>query len=261
MRDFELLGLGWDGEPLYQSRRAEAYREAFDHIASKSRVYPCFCTRADLNAASAPHQGDVRIYPGTCRNLDDASRLAKRIELEGQGRAPTTRIETPSEVVRFDDVFQGCQAFDLAHDCGDFVLVRSDGGHAYHLATVVDDAEQGVDLVVRGCDLLSSTPQQMFLGGLLGLQAPRYAHVPLLMSPSGRRLAKRDADAGLDEMLAAHGSPEAVLGHIAYTTGLVAEAGPRNAEELLGEVDLETLRGKTEILWCDAKGSSSLPAD
>ena len=168
-RDFERLGLTWDEGPFFQHDREEAYRAAFDALAARGLVYPCFCTRADLHAGSAPHRGEKPVYPGTCRGLSDEER-ARRV---AAGRTPAQRLAVPDRDVALQDLVQGSYRQNLARECGDFLVRRSDGAFAYQLAVVVDDAEQGVNSVVRGVDLLCSTPQQMHLQDLLGRPLPR----------------------------------------------------------------------------------------
>ncbi len=246
--DFELLGLTWDVGPLYQNDRDEAYRAAFDSLAERGLVYPCFCTRADLHAASAPHRGEKLVYAGTCRNLS-AAEVAQRADK----RPPAFRLAVPDEVYELDDFVQGPYRQNLARDCGDFIVRRSDGLFAYQLAVVVDDGEQGVNCIVRGMDLLCSTPQQMYLQDLLGLPRCSYAHVPLIVGEKDRRLSKRDRDAALDELLATYGSSEAVIGHVAGVTGLAETCDPISCEDLLASFDLAALRdafpNKVQILW------------
>lgn len=235
-RDFEALGLTWDEGPYFQHGRTEAYRAAFDELAARGLVYPCFCTRADLHAASAPHRGEKPVYPGTCRGLSAAERASRALE-----RTPAQRLRVSHEEVAFTDQVQGPYAQNLAQDCGDFLVRRSDGAFAYQLAVVVDDAEQGVSSVVRGVDLLCSTPQQIHLQSLLGLPHPDYAHVPLLVAERDRRLSKRDRDAALDALLARFKTPAAVIGHIAGLTGLAPTCDPATPEELLATFDLAAL--------------------
>ena len=235
-RDFEALGLTWDEGPYFQHDRTEAYRAAYDELRERGLVYPCFCTRADLHAASAPHRGEKPVYPGTCRHLSDGER-AVRV----QQRMPAQRLIVPDREVAFVDQVQGSYAQNLAADCGDFLVQRSDGAFAYQLAVVVDDAAQGVTSVVRGVDLLCSTPQQLYLQELLGLPHPVYAHIPLLVAERDRRLSKRDRDAALDALLARFKTPEAVIGHIAGITGLAPACDPATPEELLATFDLAAL--------------------
>lgn len=248
-RDFEALGLYWDRGPYFQHDRDEAYAEAFRLLEGKGLTYPCFCSRADLHAASAPHRGEKLVYAGTCRNLSDAERR----ERMSSGRAPAQRLRVPDARYGFTDLIQGPYEQNLAEECGDFLVRRSDGAFAYQLAVVVDDATQGVTSVTRGVDLLCSTPQQIYLQELLGLPTPEYAHVPLLVAECNRRLSKRDRDAALDELLARFGTPEGVIGHIAGITGLAPTSDPATPEELLESFSLERFRENlvdpVQILW------------
>lgn len=235
-RDFELLGLTWDAGPYFQHDREEAYRAAFDSLVERGLVYPCFCTRADLHVASAPHRGEKPVYPGTCRNLSAEERASHALT-----RTPAERLIVPDERVAFTDLIQGPYEQNLAHDCGDFLVRRSDGAFAYQLAVVVDDAAQGVNSVARGVDLLCSTPQQLYLQTLLGLPHPTYAHIPLITAERDRRLSKRDHDAALDALLARFKTPEALIGHIAGLTGLAPTSEPATPEQLLATFNLDTL--------------------
>ena len=247
-RDFEMLGLTWDEGPFFQQGRDEAYQAAFQSLDERGLVYPCFCTRADLHAASAPHRGEKLVYAGTCRGLS-ADQVTERM----RERKPSYRLSVPDAVVGFTDLVQGPYQQSLADECGDFVIRRSDGLFAYQLAVVVDDGEQGVNCVVRGMDLLCSSPQQMYLQDLLGFGRCEYAHVPLVVGERDRRLSKRDRDAALDELLAAYKTPEAVIGHIAGITGLAETTEPVTCEQLLSGFDVETLAGcfpdKVQIQW------------
>ena len=247
-RDFELLGLTWDVGPYCQQDRFEAYRHAYGQIAEKGRVFPCFCTRADLHAASAPHRGEKLVYPGTCRNLTGSEVAARRAL-----REPAWRLQAPHVDYVVDDLIQGRYVQNLARECGDFVVRRSDGLFAYQLAVVVDDAEQGVNCIVRGMDLLVSTPQQMYLQDLLGIPHASYAHVPLLVGEKDRRLSKRDRDAGLDELLARYKTPDGVVGHIAFVTGLIDCDSPASPEDILAGFNLsayaESLPDKVQVLF------------
>lgn len=235
-RDFELLGLTWDQGPFFQHDRDEAYLEAFSALERKGLVYPCFCTRADLHAASAPHRGEKFVYPGTCRGL-----TAEQIAEKSMRRAPAQRLHVPDAAYSFEDMVQGRYEQNLAHDCGDFLIRRSDQAFAYQLAVVVDDAAQGVTSIVRGVDLLCSTPQQLYLQELLGLDHPRYAHIPLLVAERNRRLSKRDHDAGIEELLARFKTPEAIIGHIAGICGLAPTCDPATPEQLLATFDVARL--------------------
>lgn len=247
-RDFERLGLVWDDGPYFQHDRREAYHDAYQSLAARGIVYPCFCTRSDVHAASAPHRGQKVVYPGTCRRLTESER-----ETLGQGRTPTRRLTVPDQTIAIQDLVQGPFKQNLQRECGDFLIRRADGTFAYQLAVVVDDAEQGVNSVVRGVDLLCSTPQQVHLQTLLSLSHPTYAHVPLFVVDDGRRLAKRDGDAALDVLLARFGTPEAVIGHIANLAGLAPTNDPTTPEKLLREFDPSNLSSlfpdPVQILW------------
>ena len=243
IEDLCWLGLDWDEGPFYQRDRTALYEEALDRLVASGLTYPCFCTRAELHAASAPHASDgTPIYAGTCRGLSPAE-IARRAAV----RPPATRLRVPgveddSDVVEFVDRVYGAQCEALAAECGDFLIRRSDGIFAYQLAVVVDDAAMGITEVVRGNDLLSSTPRQMYLQNLLGYPHPRYAHVPLLVAADGRRLSKRDHDCGMDELRERFGSPEALLGYIAHLAGITPDAEPRSATELVELFSWDAIR-------------------
>lgn len=244
-RDFEMLGLTWDKGPFFQHDRDEAYALAFEKLQEAGLVYSCYCTRADLHAASAPHRGEKLVYPGTCRTLSAFERAAK----EAAGRTPAMRLRVPDESIAFLDIVQGSYEQNLERDCGDFLIRRSDQAFAYQLAVVVDDAAQGVTSVIRGVDLLCSTPQQIYLQDLLGLPHPTYGHIPLLVAERNRRLSKRDHDAALDTLLARFGSPEAIIGHIAGLVGIAPTMDPATPEQLLSCFSLENLHDKIQIAW------------
>ena len=228
MRDLEWLGLDWDGQPVYQSRRSDLYAQAFHTLEEQGLLYPCYCTRAQRLAASAPHRSDgIQVYDGRCRSLTPA----EREELD-RIRRPAWRIQVPQQDIQFDDLLQGPCREDLARDCGDFILRRSDGIYAYQLAVVMDDGAMGVTQVVRGSDLLSSTPRQLWLQEKLGLPHPEYGHVPLLLSPDGRRLAKRDRDLELGMLQERYSAPE-LVGILAHAAGLIPEAAPVTPHQLL----------------------------
>ena len=189
-------------------------------------IYPCYCSRNELHAASAPHASDgTFVYAGTCRNLTAAERAAKT-------RRPAWRVRVPDEEVSFLDGLQGEVRENLARECGDFILRRSDGVYAYQLAVVVDDAAGGVTEIVRGADLLRSTPRQLWLQQLLGFPEPEYYHVPLLRSADGRRLSKRDRDLDLG-VLRTQARPERLLGVLAAAAGILPQAEDICAAELV----------------------------
>ena len=230
--DLAWLGLSADGpDPVpYQSERSELYQHYYDVLADRGLVYPCFCSRSQLHAASAPHRSDGQVvYPGTCRGLSPEEIAAKQ-----KHKAPAWRVQVPDEVIGFTDGHMGWYEENLARDCGDFYLRRGDGVFAYQLAVVVDDALMGVTEVVRGADLLSSTPRQLWLYRELGLPAPQFYHLPLLLAPDGRRLSKRDGDQSL-ENLRARFSPEEVVGRLAFAVGLQDAPRPRTPQSLVSD--------------------------
>ncbi len=234
VEDLRWLGLDWDegpetggpNGPYFQSQRTALYQDALEKL--DALIYPCFCTRAELHAASAPHREDgLTVYAGTCRNLSPAER-----EKRAKRRSPALRLRVPDKEISLIDGHMGGYAERLERDCGDFLLRRSDGMFAYQLAVVVDDAAMGVTEVVRGADLLSSTPRQLYLYQLLDLTPPEFFHFPLLLAPDGRRLSKRDADAGLDS-LRGRVTAEALLGRLAQLAGFHPSGDPSTAAELL----------------------------
>lgn len=228
MRDLEWLGLSWDNVPIYQSQRTEAYREAFEQLRDKGLIYPCYCTRAERLAASAPHRSDgAAVYDGRCLHLPPE--LKREYE---NTRRPAWRVEVPQKTITFRDLCQGEYGEDLKTACGDFILRRSDGVYAYQLAVVVDDAMMGVNQVVRGSDLLDSTPRQLWLQEQWGFEHPEYGHVPLLLSPDGRRLAKRDRDKELGQLQKQYTAPE-IVGKLAFAAGLIDKEQAITPTELI----------------------------
>ena len=239
MRDLEWLGLDWDNVPIYQSRRTEVYAEAFAQLSAKGLIYPCYCTRAERLAASAPHRSDgVAVYDGRCHTLPDELRR----EYE-QTRRPAWRVEVPKKTITFRDLCQGEYAEELKSACGDFILRRSDGVYAYQLAVVVDDAEMGVAQVVRGSDLLDSTPRQLWLQEQWGFAHPEYGHVPLLLSTDGRRLAKRDRDKELGQLQMQYTAPE-IVGKLAFAAGLIDREQAITPGELIPLFDWKKIPAK-----------------
>lgn len=242
--DYRALGLLWDeggsgggpNGPYFQSERGERYAAALERLRRMGLVYPCFCTRAQLHAASAPHREDGQtVYFGACRAL-----TAQEAALRARTRSPALRLRVPEKTVLFTDGHLGPYAEDLARECGDFLLRRSDGLWAYQLAVVVDDGAMGVTQVVRGSDLLSSTPRQLYLYELLGLMPPEFYHVPLLLAADGRRLSKRDGDLSLDALLSRM-TAEELVGRLALLAGLNPGGGPRTPESLLPDFDWERI--------------------
>lgn len=225
-RDLDWLGLDWDAEQPPQSTRSEAYGAQFRRLEERGLVYPCYCSREALHGASAPHAADGRvIYGGTCRHLTDAERAE-------QTKKPAWRLLVPHEEYAVRDGLQGLYRENLSLDCGDFILRRADGVYAYQLAVVCDDAAGGVTQVVRGRDLLTSTPRQMYLQELLGFDHPQYYHVPLLTDETGRRLSKRDGDLDLGALRERMTAPE-LLGRLAWAARLLPENAPTTAAELV----------------------------
>lgn len=227
--DLAAIGLEWDGPVVRQSERSALYDAAIERLFDAGLTYECYCTRREIQqAASAPHapQG---AYPGTCRDLADAERVAKRAE----GRPPALRLRSAATEFTIVDDLHG--RFTGVVD--DLVLRRGDGTTAYNLAVVVDDADQRVDQVVRGDDLLPSTPRQAYLAEVLGLPIPVYAHVPLALNATGHRLAKRDGPVTLAELIAGGQTAGQVLGTIAASLGLVAEGCETTPQALLDSFD------------------------
>lgn len=228
--DLSWLGLDWDYESPPQSQRAPAYGQALAALRQQGLVYPCWCSRGQLRAGSAPHAGDGHaVYSGRCRRLSPQQRAAQK------GPA-SQRLLVPAEMIGLYDRVQGWYGENLAHDCGDFVLQKADGGFAYQLAVVVDDGESGVTQVVRGRDLLSSVPRQLYLYRLLGLTPPQYYHIPLLLAPGGRRLSKRDRDLDAGRLRLQY-RPQQLLGRLAQSCGLLEQAEPVELTELLSLFD------------------------
>lgn len=241
--DLDWLGFTWEGDIVQQSTRTPLYQAAFESLETQGIIYPCYCSRADLHAASAPHRGDEFIYPGTCRNLSDDERRRRALHKE-----PAYRIVVPQREYSINDHFQGECKFKI-HECGgDFIVKRSDGVFAYQLAVVIDDALMGITSVVRGIDLLSSCQKQRYLQELLGFPFVEYAHVPLILDAAGRRLAKRSNDTSIEYLRTEDGyDASTTLGFLAYECGLIEEEGPCTMDELVSQVDLSVLRGQQAI--------------
>ena len=208
LRDFERIGLNWDGEIFRQSERLHLYRDAIEDLKRQGLTYRCWCTRREVReAAVAPHSHlPEGAYSGKCRQLT----ARETSENERSGRNPAIRIVSESQLIKIDDRQLG--SFEGSVD--DFVLCRGDLTPSYNLAAVIDDADMGVTEVVRGDDLLPTTPRQIYLFDLLGLEPPSYAHVPLVLTHSGDRLAKRDGAVTLDDRLALGESELDVLNYL-----------------------------------------------
>lgn len=244
LRDLEWLGLDWDegphaGDaigPYDQSTCFEHYRRALDKLVQAGRAYPCVCSRKDIEEATrAPHGDEGAIYPGTCRGrfatFAEAAEFAKS--------PPAWRFAFDDAPISFHDEIQGPVTI-RPRELGDFVLWRKDGLPSYQLAVTVDDAAMGITQVLRGRDLIQSTARQLALYKALGLQAPKHwAHAPLMIDPTGRRLAKREGDLSIKALRERGVKPEKVAGLCAYSAGLLPRAEENNARELLAAFDLK----------------------
>ena len=233
--DLLWLGLDWDLETAPQSQRSEIYQQYFQQLEQMGLLYPCYCTRSQLHSVNAPHLSDgTYVYAGTCRDLTESQRAAF-------DRKPAWRVKVPDREWVVEDLAQGIYRENLSTDCGDFVVRRADGVFVYQLAVTVDDALAGVTEVVRGQDLLSSAPRQMYLQSLFGFPHPAYGHVPMLLAADGRRLSKRDKDLDLG-YLRQHKTPEQLLGALAFCAGLIPSNQPISAKELAGEFSWDKLQ-------------------
>lgn len=234
-QDLKWLGLTWDRETPPQSSRSAVYDRYFEMLREKDLLYPCFCTRSQLHSVNAPHLSDgTYVYPGTCRDLSAA-------EIAAYGKEGAWRVKVPDRVWTFTDLGQGEYRQNLSTDCGDFVVRRADGVYVYQLAVTVDDGEAGITEVVRGMDLLSSAPRQMYLQELLGFSHPAYGHVPMLLSADGRRLSKRDKDLDLGALRQRMTAVQ-LLGALAYAGGLIDKPESVSPEELAKEFCWEKLK-------------------
>lgn len=226
MDDLQWLGLEWDDEPCWQSRRGDIYARYLQQLTDAGLIYPCYCTRADILATQAPHESDGRVvYKGTCRNLPPGSRkgpAALRMKVPDEGRG----------IVTFTDGHYGTHTVDLTTQCGDFIVRRKDGAWAYQLAVVVDDALMGINEVVRGRDLLLSSPQQIYLAQQLGFTPPRFTHLPLLCNTAGQRLSKRDKSLDMG-CLRQRFTPNQIIGLLAHAAGLQPTADAVSAQSLV----------------------------
>ena len=242
--DLRWLGLDWDVETPPQSQRSDVYDRYFEKMADLGLLYPCYCTRSQLHSVNAPHLSDgTYVYAGTCRDLTQAQRAAF-------DRKPAWRVKVPDKVWSIRDHVQGDYSLNLYTDCGDMVVRRADGVYVYQLAVTVDDGEAGVTEVVRGMDLLSSAPRQMYLQELLGFDHPSYGHVPMLLAPDGRRLSKRDKDLDLG-VLRQRITPEALIGTLAYASGLIEKNEAISARELASLFSWEKLKG--DAIYLDSE--------
>ena len=252
--DLAWMGLDWDEGPYWQSERCDVYADAVGRFRAAGLTYPCFCSRADLHAATAPHASDgTYVYQGTCRGLS-----AEEIATRSSVRPPATRLLVGDAEISFCDLALGPQHEVLARDCGDFVVQRADGTYAYQLACAVDDALMGVTQVVRGNDLLGSTARQMYVQRLLELENPTYGHVPLLVAADGRRLAKRDGDLDLGALRERGISPERFVGWLGSLAGLVEAGSELTAKELVAYFSWDKMRVCDHQIVVDEKALSAV---
>lgn len=238
LQDLNWIGLDWDWGPLYnkenefmQNKRQDFYMECLYKLENMGLIYPCYCSRTQLHTALAPHQSDgIYIYNGNCFGLS-------KIQTEKlyPGKKPAYRIHVPNEEIGFEDGCQGFYSENLSENAGDYIIRRSDLVFAYQLAAPADDGNMGITEVVRGRDLLSSTPRQIWLLKMLGYSQPKYYHHPLLINQNGRRLAKRDADLHLDYLKEKNPSPEYWLGVLGFWAGLIDRPEPVSIRDLLAE--------------------------
>lgn len=243
MADLEWLGLQWDEGPYYQSQRGDIYEHYLQQLTAQGMTYPCYCTRADILATQAPHESDGRVvYKGTCRNLPPGTHsgpAAIRMKVPPQGEG----------VVSFTDAHYGTHTVDLAAQCGDFIVRRKDGAWAYQLAVVVDDALMGINEVVRGRDLLLSSPQQIYLAQQLGFASPSFIHLPLLCNTAGQRLSKRDQSLDMASLRQRY-SAELIIGLLAHAAGLQPTSAPISAQQLVNTFSWQKIG--TEDIIIDA---------
>ena len=229
MRDLEWLSLPWDGTPVYQSRRSDIYQHYYERLQRMGLTYPCYCTRNDILATQAPHESDGRVvYKGTCRPLHRDFITAN----DNLSRPAAIRLMVNDTSITFNDGHYGAQTVNMAKQVGDFIIRRRDGAWAYQLAVVIDDALTGVNEVVRGRDLILSSPQQMYVAGLLGFDTPHFIHLPLLCNTAGQRLSKRDKSLDLGA-LREHNTPEEITGQLAFLAGIAPTPSPITPQELL----------------------------
>lgn len=233
MADLQWLGLTWDEGPdkggpcgpYVQQERYGLYERALETLRRRGLLYPCYCSRARLQAVGAPHAGERAVYDGHCYGLSEAER--KKMD-----KTPSWRLHVARETVTFCDGLYGPYSEYLPHTCGDFVVRRADGLYAYQLAVSVDDGAMGITHVLRGRDLLSSTAQQIWLIRLLGCEAPQYTHVPMLVDESGFRLSKRQHGITARQLRREGLEPESILSYLAYKGGLIKEPARRSLAEL-----------------------------
>jgi glutamyl-tRNA synthetase len=267
LAELRWLGLDWDEgpdvggphAPYRQSERLGRYADALARLRDAGLVYECFCSRAEIAAASqAPHgpADEGPRYPGTCAVLTDSERVARA----ARGKPAAWRFRVPAGEVRFEDAVFGAQAIDVAAATGDFVVMRADGVPAYQLAVVVDDVAMEVTDVVRGADLLPSTARQLLVWRALGAAPPRFAHVPLVVADDGARLAKRHGALSVGELRERGADPRAVVGLLAASAGLVSPGSSVKAGELIGGFAIERMSREPACLGTDAVEALARPA-
>ncbi len=253
LSDLRWIGLTWDEGPekqatesFFQSERTAFYEAALTTLKSKATLYDCFCSRADIFAASAPHASDGTIvYSGKCKTLSQEARASLLAT-----RKPATRIAVPDSESSFIDGHYGLQRENLLKDTGDFIVQRADKNFAYQLAVTVDDALMGVTDVARGRDLLASTHQQLFLYHLLGYTPPAFFHLPLLVAPDGRRLAKRHGGSSMKELRECY-SPQQLIGLIMHLCGFIPKAEAVSLSEALALFEPDALPTKDIVVPTD----------
>lgn len=237
LADLASIGIDWDGEPVWQTDRTEAYAQVLERLTAQGLTYECYCTRQDiLNAPTAPHQPPGH-YPGNCANLSSAERAAAKARIAPRRPAIRVRLAEHTPEVTFTDLVCG----ETTGLVDDLVVMRGDGTYAYNLVSVVDDSWQGVNQVVRGDDLISSTPRQLALQLLLGLGTPEYAHVPLVLNSTRQRLAKRDGAVTLAELIEAGQTPASVRALLAHSLGLAHKGETVSMQQLSNRFDLQLL--------------------
>ncbi len=242
LADLAEIGLDWDGPVLWQSTRHAAHEAALSALDERGLLFECYCSRSDIRlASSAPHT-PPGLYPGTCLDLDEGERARRRAELAAQGRRPALRLRAPAAEWTIHDELHGEVTAPVDH----FVVRRGDGAPAYNLAVVVDDGFQGVDQVARADDLLREAPAQACLATLLGIPVPTYVHVPLAVSASGKRLAKRDGAVTLADLRGLGWSTADVVGWIGGSVGV---PGARTAADIADALDVPALRALPQSPW------------
>lgn len=230
-----------NNKSIYQSERTNVYKYFEQILKDKGLIYPCFCSRAELHAASAPHLSDGRvIYTGTCKNLTNE-------QIKQKTRKPAMRLAVPDIKISFIDGCKGKYSENLKLECGDFIIKRSDGVFAYQLAVTVDDGLMGVTEVVRGHDLIGSTARQIWLHKLFGFKPPKFYHIPLLVAPDGRRLSKRDKDLDLG-VIRQYMKPQTLIGNLAYICGLIDKKEDISLDELIKEFSWDKIPNRDLIL-------------